>query len=269
MTERRTVQLLAAATVVVVLMVTIDVARRAFHSGAQSTPAPPVPAAVESVPPPPPAAGGMTQPGVTVAPVPAGPSYMDQVARAETRRQIRASAGRTYLNDIVQESGDSMLHRWDGRSSHPVRVYIPTNSRAANFQPGFPEAVRKAFRAWEAVGLPVRFDLTADSTAAEVWVHWRAQFDGDRTGQTDLQWDADGHLLTGEVTLATFDSDGRPLNSEGVRIVALHEIGHVLGLDHSPDSSDLMHSIATVRELSARDVETARLLYRLVPGSLR
>jgi predicted Zn-dependent protease len=51
--------------------------------------------------------------------------------------------------------------------------------------------------------------------------------------------------------------------------VALHEIGHLLGLDHSPDSTDLMFAKAVVRDLSPRDVRTAQLLYDLAPGSLR
>ena len=33
--------------------------------------------------------------------------------------------------------------------------------------------------------------------------------------------------------------------------------------------SDVMFPVATVRQLSLRDVETARLLYRLAPGSVR
>jgi predicted Zn-dependent protease len=56
---------------------------------------------------------------------------------------------------------------------------------------------------------------------------------------------------------------------EGVRIVALHEVGHVLGLDHSPDPADLMHPVARVPRLSLRDSETAQLLYQLTPGTLR
>src|SRR5437660_8256745 len=36
-----------------------------------------------------------------------GASYLEQLARSETRRRIRASAGVTYLNEIVAESQDS------------------------------------------------------------------------------------------------------------------------------------------------------------------
>src|SRR3989441_11570709 len=69
---------------------------------------------------------GQSPPPQTLAPAPADPgtSYMVLLARSETRRRIRASAGYTYLNEVVAESGDSMLHRWDNRIFTPVRVFL-------------------------------------------------------------------------------------------------------------------------------------------------
>ena len=197
-----------------------------------------------------------------------GPSYIVLLARAEIRRRIRASAGLTYLNEIVAATPDSVLHRWDGRVDRPVRVYLPTGV-VANFQPGFLDAVRNAFGRWEEVGVPVRFNLDADSAAAEVRFQWRVQFEGERTGQTDLEWDDDGHVIRGVVTLATFDPKGQPLGPDEMRVLAMHEIGHLIGLDHCPDSSDLMFAQTRVSDLSPRDIATALLLYDLAPGPLR
>jgi len=196
------------------------------------------------------------------------PTYLELLARAGIRRRIRESAGLTYLNEMFALSGDSMLHRWDNRVLRPVRVFLGPDT-VANFRPALLEAVRSAFARWQATGIPVRFDVGADSATAEVRVRWVAKFAVDRTGQTDLQWDQDGHLLTGVVALATFDPQGRPLGDEEIRIVALHEIGHLVGLDHSPDSTDLMFPTARVRDLSGRDVQSALLLYELVPGSFK
>lgn len=197
-----------------------------------------------------------------------GPSYIVLLARSEIRRRIRASAGSTYLNDILLASADSMLHRWDGRMSTPVRVFFPPTT-VANFQPSFLDAVRSAFQRWQEAGVPVRFNLDADSGSAEVRVQWRIQFEGERSGQTDLQWEEDGHLTGGVVTLATFDAKGQPFAPDDVRVLALHEIGHLIGLDHSPDPGDIMYAQPKVRDLSPRDIRTASLLYDLAPGPLR
>jgi len=197
-----------------------------------------------------------------------GPSYIVLLARSEIRRRIRASAGNTYLNDIVAGNADSILHRWDGRVSTPVRVFFPPTT-VANFQPSFLDAVRSAFQRWQDAGVPVRFNLDADSSSAEVRVQWRIQFEGQHSGQTDLQWDEDGHLTSGVVTLATFDAKGQPFAPDDIRVLALHEIGHLLGLDHSPDPGDIMYAQPKVRDLSPRDVRTASLLYDLAPGPLR
>jgi hypothetical protein len=197
-----------------------------------------------------------------------GPSYIVLLARSEIRRRIRASAGSTYLNDILIASPDSMLHRWDGRMSTPVRVFFPPTT-VANFQPSFLDAVRGAFQRWQDAGVPVRFNLDADSGSAEVRVQWRIQFEGERSGQTDLQWDEDGHLTGGTVTLATFDAKGQPFAPDEVHVLALHEIGHLIGLDHSPDPGDIMYAQPKVRDLSPRDIRTASLLYDLAPGPLR
>jgi predicted Zn-dependent protease len=210
----------------------------------------------------------MTEPRGAVATGGREPSYIELLARSETRRRIRASGNSTYLGDMLTETSDSMLRRWDNRMSSPIRVWLaPTN--AANFKPAFLDAIRTAFAQWTNVGVPVRFNFDSDSTAAEVAVRWRIQFEIERTGQTDVTWDEDGHIQSAVITLATFDPKGRPMEADDIRVVAIHEVGHLLGLDHSRDSTDIMFPTAKVRELSERDVRTAVLLYQLSPGSLR
>ena len=62
---------------------------------------------------------------------------------------------------------------------------------------------------------------------------------------------------------------GETLDEESMRAMALHEIGHALGLDHTRDVTAVMAPRVRVRELSAADVATARLIYSLPPGPLK
>lgn len=266
MEERQRTQLVGAVIALMVLAVGWDLVGKL-----SPTRPPPPPAHVDSAPPPTPPLPAPTRSRAgTEIPIvdTTGPGYLDLVARADMRRRIRASYPLTYLRDVVAESSDSMLHRWDDRVGRPVRVYLSSDT-IENFRPAFLDAVRAAFGRWADTGVPVRFDLHADSSAAEVRFVWRTKFDIDRTGETDLEWDRDGHLRTAVVTIATFDPRGHALGPDDVRVVALHEIGHLIGLDHSPDSTDLMFAKAVVRDLSERDIRTAQLLYQLAPGSLR
>ena len=265
MVERRLTGMLAAAGVLILLMVLWDV-----FKPAPGPVAPLEPDVIVTHSDPPEGGSSSSQGTVTPAPTPSSrePNYIEALARAEARRRIRASAGSTYLNEMLAASGDSMLRRWDDRASAPVRVWFAPTF-AANFQPSFIEAIRRAFGLWSAAGVPVAFDLSADSSAAEVVFRWKPQFEIERSGQTDLHWDQDGHIQSAVVTLATFDPKGRAMDVDDIRVVAEHEIGHVLGLDHSPDSTDLMFPTAKVRELSDRDVRTMLLLYQLSPGSIR
>ena len=169
---------------------------------------------------------------------------------------------------LLPKAPDSALHRWDGRSVTPVRVYV-TQGSVPNFKPAFVDVVRGAFQRWQDAGVPVRFDLDADSGQAEVEVRWKERFDIERTGQTDLIWDGEGRIQRGVITIAMLDPQGRALGPDDVRVVALHEVGHLLGLDHSSDSTDIMFAKTQARDLSDRDVQTVVLLYELGPGSMR
>jgi hypothetical protein len=275
MVERRLTGMITAAAVLIVLFIFWDAFRpapRPVREPQDSTlriAEPPIVALPVAAPTP----SGMPSTISQGTVVPAGPdgrepSYIELLARSETRRRIRASGSSTYLGEMLAESGDSMLRRWENRQSSPIRVYFaPTN--AANFKPPFLDAIRTAFGEWSLVGVPVRFDFGADSTNAEVTVKWRIQFEIERTGQTDVTWDQNGQIQSAVITIATFDPKGRAMEPDDIRVVASHEVGHLLGLDHSRDSTDIMFPTAKVRELSDRDARTVMLLYQLTPGSLR
>jgi len=71
------------------------------------------------------------------------------------------------------------------------------------------------------------------------------------------------------ITLAVHHNSGDTLDDEAVRAMALHEIGHLLGLDHTTDSTSVMAARVRVRQLSDADRATARLIYTLPAGPVR
>ncbi|MFI5206558.1 MAG: matrixin family metalloprotease [Gemmatimonadales bacterium] len=188
-------------------------------------------------------------------------------ALSRIRGRIADEVDFTYIANTLLET-DSTIRRWpDERLSRPLAVCVIRN-RVDGFRDDFADNVNYAISRWNGV-LPFGLSAGADSASADVIVTWTAQLDSGKTGRTDLTWDRRGIIRHAFVTLATHDPNGRLLDPQRMSALALHELGHALGLGHSPVREDALYPIATALELTERDRRTARLLYDLPPGSIR
>ncbi len=215
-----------------------------------------------------PRAGRPPAPPETTATVAAVAVLKDSL-RAARARLLHVIAERdTYLPAMLVE-GDSLIRRWPERVARPIRVYLPEPT-TLGYTVAMGQAVENAFARWERVGgIPVSFSVVRDSAEVDVQVRWIEAFQFERAGQADIVWDRQGWVVHGTLTLATHTVRDHPLSPDAVQTVALHEIGHLLGLGHSDDPRDVMYASTEVHDLTLRDRQTAQLLYALPPGSLR
>ena len=186
--------------------------------------------------------------------------------RKPSRAQVLTSGDGTYIGRLLDDR-DSVLDRWPDRIGEPIRVWIEPLANPADATL-FPAAVVSAFDTWAALGIPVRFRFVQSESDAEVRVRWVSSL-ANRTGSTTWRASRDGWLQSGDVTLATHMSSGGAIDARGMRAIALHEIGHVLGLSHSDRPHDVMAPLVRVTDPSTVDSATVRLLYTFPAGRVR
>ncbi|MFI5227680.1 MAG: matrixin family metalloprotease [Gemmatimonadales bacterium] len=188
--------------------------------------------------------------------------------RSEARRRLRRGAAGTYIGDILRER-DSSLSRWPDRRGKPLTVWIQPFSMVPDFTLDYVTSVHAAFDEWGAVNLPLRFRFVDDSMHADVHVSFIDHFDEPISGRTRWSRDDSWAITDASILLAVHHSHGEQLDVDAMRAMALHEIGHLLGLDHTTDSLSIMAPRVRVRALADADRATARLLYTLPTGPLR
>lgn len=179
------------------------------------------------------------------------------------RSLLAAASTGTYLDAMLAED-DGMVTRWRA-SAEPIRVWVQPQSSVADFSPEMIGPARRAFTAWNEVGLPVTFAIVDDSTDADVHVTWTDRLPERRQiGTTFRMTGGRGWIAFAHVILKT----GQDIYT--VQNAARHEAGHVLGLGHSPVQADIMAAATEGRQYQLTDADrlTVTLLYRLPAGKL-
>ena len=195
-------------------------------------------------------------------------SVISEPVRTKVLRRLAERGGGTYINEMLAER-DSALARWPDRRGVPLRIWVQPSANLEDWSVAYVREVRDAFREWDALRLPVRFAFTGDSATADVHVTFIDHFDEPISGRTKWVRDDDWWITDADIVLATHHRNGDALDVDAMRAMTLHEVGHLLGLDHTADGTNIMAPKVRVRALSQADRATVRLLYALPPGAVR
>ena len=194
-------------------------------------------------------------------------AFLNDDEKEKARAKVREQEAGTYIPEILL-ARDSSIARWKPRS-RPITVWVQSRPDIEDWEDDYVDAVSSAFMDWDAVELPIRFRIVRDSTEAEVHVTWIHKFGEQISGRTRWSRDENWWIVNASIMLAIHHQQGDRLDKSAMKAMALHEVGHLLGLDHTTNPGSIMAPRVRIRELAAVDIATVRVLYSVSAGSLR
>ncbi len=174
---------------------------------------------------------------------------------------------------------DKKYCRWSN-GTKTIYVYLDQAPSTYGWSNDDNEAVKNAFKAWQKDldGL-LSFEFVDAIKKADIEVHWytnsnetnfNAHLSSEATamGFSELKIDSLHTIHDWDIYLRT-QLNGKPLSKSVIYEIALHEIGHSIGLSHSDNPQDVMFSEHyndfNLNGPTMRDIATVKALYHTPP----
>lgn len=176
---------------------------------------------------------------------------------------------KTYLQSCLR---DNKIIRW-ADNCFPLAFYMAPFRwyKAQNQGYKYQAIVKRALETWERVSKgKIRFKIVQSLNESQINLDWK-RIDRKALGHCYFHFDNIGRLYSAEVQIGLSDGTihAQYQDENEVYHTILHEIGHALGLGHSPYQSDIMftpHRYGVIN-LSENDIATIQWLYKLPFGA--
>jgi hypothetical protein len=148
--------------------------------------------------------------------------------------------------------------RWDS-AAFPLDIYVdPPPAGAGEYGPSMKEAAEAVVDFWnnkiDGVAIPFRIWNGTDQPGPEVYIRWQSDTKSAYTNFLIF----DDHMAIDRIAVSVDLRD-----TEIIKLLVSHELGHVLGLGHSHVNGDLMFPVVTLgkSEFTERDHDMINWLY--------